>query len=214
MLGLKIADLKEEDTLDLKAELKEAHVAAGVALDKCEQCNQNHDDAVMLEANLRAWIASRSTNKQAHDGIRSDLQFAQETLKNLKGASRPNALRVLGVIALCLDDFEEAIGLFQHAIKEFWARDQFWTSKWCAVAHWQLHLVLKRVGHESRWCLKQAVELSRAIEGKKTPYYQYYSNHLTISFIKTRQIMIKRINPKTGHSEEEEVAGWTVADYL
>ncbi len=137
-----------------------------------------YSNALILQANLAARLG-RSSSKQVLDQAIVSAHEAINILRQL-GHSPAPAYRVLGVISQqLLEDFLSAKQYFLRSIVAFRESGQEYESFWCAVAHFNVHIVLKELGalQESVLWLKRATELRERIEGN-SPYSKLYREKL------------------------------------
>lgn len=140
---------------------------------------QNYADALLFEANLQTRLA-----KNGEQGglikAKKKTKSAERILKHLECSTKATAIRVLGVIYLTLGDLPKAKQLFLAAIRAFRDSGKELESIWCAVAHWNVHILLKDLGKKADslpW-LKRATMLREHIEGPEAPYVKMYHDSL------------------------------------
>ena len=138
---------------------------------------QMYSNALILQANLAARLG-RSSNKQVLDQAIASAHEAINILRQL-GHSEAPAYRVLGVISQQLEDPQTAMQHFLRSIVAFRESGQEYESFWCAVAHFNVYIVLKELDalQESVLWLKRATELRERIEGN-SPYSKLYREEL------------------------------------
>ena len=140
---------------------------------------QSYADALLFEANLQA---RRAKHGEKHDltKAKKKAKSAERILNRLECSTKATATRVLGVIWLTLGDRRKAKQLFSAAIRAFRDSGKELESIWCAVACWNVHIVLKDVGEtpDSLPWLKRATMLREHIEGPEVPYVKRYHEWL------------------------------------
>lgn len=144
-----------------------------------ERDEQGYADALLSEANLEARLA-RLLGHQNLTQAKKKARTAQKILNRLECSTKATAIRVLGVIWLTLGDLPKAKQLFLAAIRAFRTSGKELESIWSAVAHWNVHLVLKDLGKNSDsvpW-LKRATMIREHIEGPDAPYVKMYRESL------------------------------------
>ncbi|CAL1149203.1 unnamed protein product [Cladocopium goreaui] len=140
---------------------------------------QSYADALLSEANLQARLAKHGEQGDLTKA-KKKAKSAERILKRLECSTEGTAIRVLGVIWLTLGDLPKAKQLFLAAIRAFRNSGKELESIWCAVAHWNVHIVLKDLGKTSDslpW-LKRATMLREHIEGPDAPYVKKYHEWL------------------------------------
>ena len=140
---------------------------------------QSYADALLSEANLQARLAKHGEQGDLTKA-KKKAKSAERILKRLECSTEGTAIRVLGVIWLTLGDLPKAKQLFLAAIRAFRNSGKELESIWSAVAHWNVHIVLKDLGKTSDslpW-LKRATMLREHIEGPDAPYVKKYHEWL------------------------------------
>eukprot|EP00438_Fugacium_kawagutii_P008573 Skav214138 [mRNA] locus=scaffold1645:59123:59584:- [translate_table: standard] len=114
------------------------------------------------------------------EDAKANVNEAGNILKPLKHPNEGNADRIRGVIESSLNNLEKAKEYFIKALKIFLQSAEGRKTVWCAVAFWNMRIILKELGREEEslpW-LKQATILREVVDGKCHPYTRQYREEL------------------------------------
>ncbi|CAE7237552.1 unnamed protein product [Symbiodinium sp. CCMP2592] len=144
--------------------------------------------ALLVRANTLANLASRVKEFKGSLGeATSAVQQAESVLKELAEPDVANAYRIRGVINqawhhLRPDDkwLRQVQKNFLAAIREYERHGKEESSKWCAVSHWNMYIILQSLNREKAAVsfLKRAVDLREKAQGYEHPYTRSYRRQL------------------------------------